>query len=192
VAVENANLSAHFTIIRFNKEPGASVVGRGYHIALGREHAKRLFGLKEDQAVLKFLEELKASPEMRKSGRLLDTGTAWDPIHRCLTEGELDPAAGDFPLSHAVLGGKQLHQGDDYAAVLIRPDMTRFIADALAEVEEDDFRKKFFALNPASYKQRIGEKEFIEVWLALQNLKVFYEAAAESLEAVVFTAKNSA
>lgn len=168
------------------------MVGRGYHIALGREHAKRLFGLKEDQAILQFLEELKASPEMRKSGRLLDTGTAWDPIHRCLTEGELDPAGGDFPLNHAVLGGKQLHQGDDYAAVLIRPDMTRFIADALAEVEEDEFRKRFFALNPASYKQRIGEKEFIEVWLALQNLKVFFEAAAESLEAVVFTAKYSA
>jgi hypothetical protein len=126
---------------------------------------------------------------MKKSGRLLDTGASWDAIHRCLTEGELDPAAGDFPLSHAVLGGKQLHKGDDYAAVLVRPDMTRFIADALGEIDEDDFRKKFFSLSPASYKQRIGEKEFIEVWLALQNLKVFFDAAAENLEAVVFTAK---
>ncbi len=168
------------------------MVGRGYHIALGREHAKRLFGLKEDQAILQFLEELKADPAMKKSGRLLDSGTAWDAIHRCLTEGELDASAGDFPLSHAVLGGKQLHQGDDYAAVLVRPDMTRFIADALAEVGEDDFRKKFFALNPQSYNQRIGEKEFTEVWLALQNLKVFYEAATENLEAVVFTAKYQA
>jgi hypothetical protein len=165
------------------------VVGRGYHIALGRDHAKRLFGLKEDQAILQFLEELKAAPDMKKSGRLLDTGTAWDAIHRCLTEGELDPAAGDFPLNHAVLGGKQLHQGQDYAAVLVRPDMTRFIADALGEVDEDDFRKRFLALSQHSYKQRIGEKEFIEVWLALQNLKVFFEAAAENMEAVVFTAK---
>jgi hypothetical protein len=164
------------------------VAGRGYHIALGRDHAKRLFGLKEDQAILKFLEELKASPEMKKSGRLLDTGTAWDAMHRCLSEGELDPTAGDFPLNHAVLGGKHLHQGDDYAAVLVRPDMTRFIADALAEVDEDEFRKKFMAL-PPSYQQPRGEKEFIEVWLALQNLKVFYEAATENLEAVVFTAK---
>jgi hypothetical protein len=52
----------------------------------------------------------------------------------------------------------------------------------------DDFRKKFLAL-PASYTQPRGEKEFIEVWLALQNLKVFYEAATENLEAVAFTAK---
>jgi hypothetical protein len=168
------------------------VVGRGYHIALGREHAKRLFGLKEDQAILQFLEELKADRDIKKSGRLLDTGTAWDAIHRCLTEGELDPAAGDFPLNHAVLGGKQLHQGTDYAAVLVRPDMTRFIADALAEVEEDEFRKKFLALNPASYKLPLGEKEFTSTWLALQNLKVFFEAATENLEAVVFTAKYQA
>lgn len=168
------------------------MVGRGYHIALGREHAKRLFGLKEDQAILQFLEELKADPAMKKSGRVLDSGTTWDPIHRCLTEGELDPAGGDFPLSHAVLGGKQLHQGDDYAAVLVRPDVTRFIADALIEVGEDDFRKKFFALDPASYKQPLGEKEFTEVWLALQNLKLFFEAATENLEAVVFTAKYAA
>lgn len=167
------------------------MVGRGYHIALGRDQAKRLFGLKEDAAILKFLEELKAAPDMKKSGRLLDTGTAWDPIHRCLTEGELDPNAGDFPLNHAVLGGKQLHQGTDYAAVLIRPDMTRFIADALAEVDEDDFRKKFFALKRDAQPPP-SEKEFTAVWLALQNLKVFFEAATENMEAVVFTAKYQA
>jgi hypothetical protein len=165
------------------------VVGRGYHIALGRDLAKRLFGLREDAAILKFLEELKAAPDMKKSGRLLDTGTAWDPIHRCLTEGELDPNAGDFPLNHAVLGGKQLHQGTDYAAVLIRPDMTRFIADALAEVDEDDLRKKFFALKRDAQQPAPSEKEFTAVWLALQNLKVFFEAATENMEAVVFTAK---
>ncbi|MEX2174339.1 MAG: DUF1877 family protein [Pirellulaceae bacterium] len=164
-------------------------MGRGYHIALGREHAKRLFSLKEDQAIQQFLEDLKTSPEIEKSGRLLDSGVTWDPIHRCLTDGELDAAAGDFPLNHAVLGGKQLHQGTDYAAVLIRPDMTRFIADALAEVEEDDFRKKFFALAGSSYQAPLDEKEFTEVWLALQNLKVFFAAAAENLEAVIFTAK---
>jgi hypothetical protein len=168
------------------------VVGRGYYLALARDHAKRLFGLKDDKAILDFLEELKASKEMKKSGRLLDVGPAWDPIHRCLTEGELDPAAGDFPLNHAVLGGKQLHQGSDHVAVLIRPDMTRFVADALDELDEDDFRKKFLALNPASYREPISEKAFTAVWIAVQDLQVFFAAAAENMEAVVFTAKYQA
>ncbi len=167
------------------------VVGRGFHIALAREHAKTLFGIKEDAALRSFLDELKARPDMKKSGRVLEVGTLWDPIHRCLTEGELDPAGGDFPLNAAVLGGKRLHQGEDYAAVLIRPDMTRFIADALAELEEDDVRKKFFALKGGSYTQPIDEKHFMEMWLRVLDLKVFFEAATENMEAVVFTGKMS-
>lgn len=167
------------------------MVGRGFHIALAREHAKTLFGLKEDAAIRKFLDELKVRPDIKKSGRILDVGVLWDPIHRCLTEGELDPAAGDFPLNTAVLGGKQLLQGKDYTAVLIRPDMTRFIADALGELEEDDLRKKFFALKGGSYQQPVDEKHFMEMWLRVQDLKIFFEAAAENMEAVVFTAKLS-
>ena len=164
------------------------MVGRGFHIALSREHAKRLFGQKDDENLRAFLDELIASPEMKKSGRLFDSGAIWDPMHRCLTEGELDPAGGEFPLNHAVLGGKQLHHGNDYVASLIRPDMTTFIAEALGDVKEEDFRKAFFGL-PESYKQPRDEKSFMAVWLALQNLKEFYDAASESLEAVVFTAK---
>ena len=168
------------------------MVGRGYHIALPREHAKTLFGLKDDEGLRKFLDELQKRPDLRKSGRVLETGTNWNPIHRCLTEGELDPAAGDFPLNTAVLGGKQLLKGTDYTAVLIRPDVTRFIADALGELEEDDVRKKFFALKGGSYQQPIDEKHFMEMWLRLQDLKVFFEAAAENMEAVVFAAKFEA
>ena len=168
------------------------VVGRGFHIALSREHAKRLFAIKDDASILKFLEELKATPEMKKSGRILDSGTAWDAIHRCLTDGELDPAGGEFPLNHAVLGGKELHRGPDSTAVLIRPDMTRFIADALEELTEDDLRKKFMALNPQSYREPIDEKHFMQIWIVMQDLKVFFQAAAENLEAVVFTAKMTA
>lgn len=165
------------------------MVGRGYHIALAREHAKTLFGIKDDAGLRKFLDDLKQRPDMKKSGRVLDSGTLWDPIQRCLTDGELDPGGGEFPLDHAVLGGKQLHQANDYAAVLVRPDMTRFIADALAEIDEEDLRKKFFALKPESYGRPINEKHFMEMWLMLQNLKIFFAAAADNLEAVVFTAK---
>ena len=165
------------------------VVGPGFHIALAREHAKTLFAIKEDGALCKFLDELKARPDIKKSGRVLDMGRLWDPIHRCLTEGELDPTAGDFPLNTAVLGGKRLAQGEDFAAVLVRPDVTRFIADALGELEEDEVRKKFFALKGGSYTQPIDEKRFMEMWLRIQDLKVFFEAATENMEAVVFTGR---
>ena len=147
--------------------------------------------MKDDENLRSFLDELRTSSEMKKSGRVLDIGTTWDAMHRCLTDGELDPAGGEFPLNTVILGGKQLHRGDDYTAVLIRPDMTTFIDQALREIEEDDFHQKFLNL-PPSYTQPRGEKEFMEVWLQLQNLKVFFEAASENMEAVVFTAKYAA
>ena len=38
------------------------------------------FGIKDDASLLKFLEDLKARPDMKKSGRLFETGVLWDPI----------------------------------------------------------------------------------------------------------------
>jgi hypothetical protein len=144
--------------------------------------------MQDDENLRAFLDELRSSREMIDSGRVLDIGSTWDPLHRCLTDGELDPAGGEFPLNTVILGGKQLHRGDDYTAVLIRPDMVSFVEGALGEIEEEDFRKKFFNL-PESYAGPRDEKEFMALWLQLQNLKVFFEAASENMEAVVFTAK---
>jgi hypothetical protein len=167
---------------------GAAVLGRGHYLALAREHAKRLFGIKEDAPLAAFMEELKTSPEMKKSGRCLDVGPVWDPLHRLMTDGELDPSGGDFPHNHIVLGGRQLHHGDDFSAILIRPDMVGFVSEALNELKQIEVREKFEAL-PASYAKPRGEKEFAELWLAVQKMRVFFDAAAENLEAVVFTVK---
>lgn len=144
--------------------------------------------MQDDENLRAFLDELRGSRDMIASGRVLDIGPTWDPLHRCFTDGELDPAGGEFPLNTVILGGKQLHRGDDYAAVLIRPDMVAFVEGALAEIEEEDLRQKFFNL-PDSFTGPRGEKDFMELWLQLQNLKVFFEAASENMEAVVFTAK---
>lgn len=167
---------------------GAAVLGRGYYLALAREHAKRLFGIKEDAPLAAFLDELKTSPEMKKGGRILDIGAAWDPLHRLMTDGELDPSGGDFPQNHVVLGGRQLHHGDDFSAILIRPDMVGFVSEAINELTQAEVREKFEAL-PPSYAKPRTEKDFAELWLAVQKMRVFFDAAAENLEAVVFTVK---
>jgi Domain of unknown function (DUF1877) len=165
------------------------VVGQGCLIALTREHAKRVFAQQDDGTLRKLLDELRSSPDLKKTGRVLELGSLWDPLHRCLTEGELEPTAGELPLNQTILGGRQLHQGSESVAAIVRPDMTTFVAEALADVKEDQFRAKFFGLDPNSYRRPIDEKHFMEVWVALRNVMAFYEAAAENLEAVVFTGK---
>jgi hypothetical protein len=166
------------------------VLGRGYYLALAREHAKRLFGIKEDALLAAFMEELKTSAEMKKSGRALDIGGMWDPLHRIMTDGELDPGGGDFPGNHVVLGGKQLHHASDFSAILIRPDIVAFVSESLNELKQGEVREKFENL-PASYNRPRGDKEFVELWLAITRMQTFFDAAAENLEAVVFTVKYS-
>lgn len=165
------------------------MLGRGYYLALAREHAKRLFGIKEDAPLAAFMEELKTAPEMKKSGRALDIGKAWDPLHRIMTDGELDPGGGDFPGNQVVLGGKQLHHAEDFSAILIRPDIVAFVSEALNELKQAEVREKFENL-PATYTQPRGDKEFIELWLAITLMRPFFDAAAENLEAVVFTVQH--
>lgn len=166
------------------------MLGRGYYLALAREHAKRLFGIKEDAPLAAFMEELRTSAEMKKSGRALDIGAAWDPLHRIMTDGELDPGGGDFPGNHVVLGGKQLHHAGDFSAILIRPDIVAFVSESLNELKQNEVREKFENL-PATYAKPRGDKEFVELWLAITQMRTFFDAAAENLEAVVFTVKYS-
>ncbi len=136
------------------------------------------------------MDELKSAPDMKKSGRLLDVGGAWDALHRIATDGELDPGGGDFPGNHVVLGGKQLHHGTDFSTILIRPDIVAFVSETLNELKQAEVREKFQNL-PASYSKPRGDKEFVELWLAITQLRTFFDAAAENLEAVVFTVKYS-
>ena len=165
------------------------MAGLGYHIALSRDNAKRVFAAADDTALLALIEEFKASKELRKNGQLVDCKRTWDAIHRCLTEGTLDPSAGEVPMNHAVLGGKQLHKGTDFIAVLVRPDLTPFVAEALHDMKEPEFRKRFFALGDHGYDQPINEKEYTLVWHHVQELRAFFEYCSEERFAVLFTAK---
>jgi hypothetical protein len=165
------------------------VVGPGYHIALSREHAKRVFANKDDATLPPLIEELKNDKVLKANAQILDCKRTWDPIHRCLTEGTLDPEAGEFPRNHVILGGKKLHNGDDYIAVVIRPDMVPFIAEALHDLKEPEFRKCFFALADKGYDQPINEKEYSYVWHMVQELRGFYEFCDAERFAVLFSGK---
>jgi hypothetical protein len=87
------------------------------------------------------------------------------------------------------LGGKALHKGAESVVALVRPDMVRFVSDALAEITEESLRPKYFGLPKEACATAQDEKHFMELWLKLKDLQAFFEAAADNLEAVVFIAK---
>ena len=97
-------------------------------------------------------------------------GTAWGPLHRCLD--------GQFPLSHAILGGRPLCDGD----VVVRhvtAAQAQAVALALRRVDEVWLRQRYGTVAGGDPSAALA---------AFRHLRDFYDAAAKAARAVVFTA----
>lgn len=158
----------------------------GFHIALSREDSKKVHGAKDDAELQSIVLELTRSPALKKEGLVVESKQAWDPIHRTLTDGELEPTGGEFPLNHAVFGGKHLERGGDFAVVHVRPDMTTFVGDALRDVKEPGFREKYFGLAKFGYSKPLTEKDYADAWRSLQLIRELFEYCSQERMAVIF------
>jgi len=164
-----------------------SVAGHGAYIVLTREDAKELFSQEGDVAVRAVAERLRRSPKHIEDDLVLECGTSWDPIHRSLTDGTLNQDVEDFPLDHCVLGGKRLHAGKEFEAVLIRPDIVPHVAAGMHDLKRAEFTERYMALEPASYGKQPTETEGDETWAMLKLIRQLFEDAGNEHAAVLFT-----
>jgi hypothetical protein len=169
---------------------GVPVKGLGAHIILARDNAKRVMAAQGDAAVRGVVTDLRLSKRLREAKLVLESGTSWDPIHRLLTDGTLAPNAGEFPLNHAVLGGKRLYREADFEAVLVRPDIVAHVADALHHLKRGEVQAKYLQIDPQHLGHVPGEKEFEVVWSTLQQVRLLFEDAANERCAVLFTVEK--
>ena len=82
----------------------------GVHFALTEKQLQLLTeasGDEELRAVIEGIEE-----EEWDESYTQETDKAWDAIHRCLSDGSLNPGAGSYPLNRTILGGSHLYQGE--------------------------------------------------------------------------------
>jgi hypothetical protein len=166
------------------------VKGQGAHIILGRDDARKVFAAKDDATVRRAVTELRNSKKHRDAKLVLETGTSWNGIHRCLTEGTLDPTAGEFPLNHAILGGKRLYQGTDFEAIMIRPDIVMYIAEGLHHLKREAIHANYQKIDAADYGQPLSISDFDRIWNSIQQIRQLYEDAARELCAVLFTVEK--
>lgn len=155
----------------------------GFYLSLSREAAKQLFGQREDAAVREFVEQFVQSEQNREDGLILECGADWALIDQALTGGAPDPEAGTMPLHHVVLGGRHLYRGDDLFAVLVRPDLTAHVAEAIAGLDESDFRARC-----REVQSNANEEALAGVAKTLQHIGEFFRRAAEAGNAVIFAA----
>ena len=160
-------------------------------IAISRQEADQFIWaqVQGDEAVYRQLEPHLGQREENRLHFELDK--TWEPIHRCLTgdrgaayEFEFD--AGEYPLKLCVFGGHQLlYDGHRTATLIHAKDMAK-LAAALAEISEEWFRGRFFAL-PDTQMHEIKEPEFRWVWESFADLRLFFQEVACTDQAVICT-----
>lgn len=158
---------------------------RGVHFALTEKQYKKIQKCDSDDDLIEFIQE--DIEEDWDEGWLIETDKAWDAIHRCLTDGKLDWNNGSFPLNAVILGGKQLHKGDDYIVSLVTPNQVSEIAKALKSIDKGTLKLGYKQIDPDDYDADIGEEDFQYTWSWFKGLIPLYEKAGSDGRAVIFT-----
>ena len=94
---------------------------------------------------------------------------------------------GGGPLSLAVLGGRQLHSGDEYIISLVAPDDVKKVAVAIATIDETWFRDRYDAIDPNDYGYPKSQEDFGYTWEYFQSLPPFFKRAGDAGRYVIFT-----
>lgn len=158
---------------------------RGVHFALTEEEYTKVCACKSDADLIELIQE--EIEEKWDEEWLRETDKAWDAIHRCLTDGKLEWDNGSFPLSAVIIGGKQLHKGDDYIVSIVTPEQVRSIAEVLRGIDKATLRKGYEQIKQEDYDGDIGEEDFEYTWEWFKELPSLYEKAAQNGRGVLFS-----
>lgn len=124
--------------------------------------------------------------------RTLELDTAWDAIHRSLTDGTLCFDCGEYPLGGVILGGELLYYDgeryDDYIITAKNPDDVKNIYTRLASLTKKQFQAGYDKIDE-TYPDERGSKDFENAWEYLQDSVPFFRLAAQKGLWVMFTAE---
>ena len=85
-----------------------------------------------------------------------------------------------------ILGGEQLHQGDNYIVALIEHDRLRQLADALAAVTPKSISDRYWAIAD-DYQEPKSNLECQYTWDWFSDLPSFFDRAEKPGRHVIFT-----
>lgn len=112
---------------------------------------------------------------------------AWDAIHRCLADPSLDQRGETELLKLAILGGRQLHCGDDYIISLLTPDQVRDVATKISNIDVNWLRERYDAIDPEQYDGSKSVDDWEYTWAYFAGMREFFSRAAQAGSYVIFT-----
>jgi hypothetical protein len=160
------------------------MAGRAVLFALTDDETSRILDSDSDEALVEIVNEIQSRWDTES---LCELDKAWDGIHRCLTNGELEWTGGEYPLNHAILGGRRLYDGDDHIVVYVAPQQVADVAAALRQVNEEDLRRRYQGINREDYEFSVydDDEDYVAGWF--EPLPAFYAKAAWAGRPVIFT-----
>jgi hypothetical protein len=159
----------------------------GVLFAITNRTLKRLLAAEGDEGVKDIIEEIE---ERWDAKWLCELDKSWDGLHRCLTDGELEFNNGDYPLNHAILGGRQMHKADDYIVALVLPDQVADVSRDLQSIDEQELEKRYWRINRNNYgaaPNQLCEDDLEYIQANFPDLKAFYAKASTAGRSVIFT-----
>jgi len=160
----------------------------GVHFSLSVDEVNQILAIDDEAERVDFFRDVIEEEHFAHDPeRLAESDKAWDAIHRTLADGTLDPEGGDYPLNHVILGGESLGSAN-FIMALKTPDQVRDVAAALPGVDESEFRRRYFAIDPGSYGMSVSEEDFGYTWDWFEGVREFWRHAADEGRYVLFTA----
>jgi hypothetical protein len=134
-----------------------------------------------------FIEEIEEGPkgEGWDAQWVQETDKAWDAIHRCLTDGQLE--YGDTPFHKCILGPVNLHVEDDYIVSCLDGQEVKEVAAAIKDIDREWLRHKYNGIQAESYQAELSDRDFEYTWYWFQLLRDFFQRAAAADRAMLFT-----
>lgn len=157
---------------------------RGVYFAITDVQAAALLAADGDDSLMAVIEAIE---EPWDEDNLAECDKSWDALHRALTDGRLEYGNGEYPLSHCVLGPRQLHEGDDYIVSYVAPDQVQDVAAALQPLTEEWFQTRYRAVVPEDYAPEYGAEDQQYTWDWFQGVRELYAKAAKRGRSVIFT-----
>lgn len=157
---------------------------RGVHFAIEPTEAERLTKADADERLSIIQDEIEQRWDEEWT---YETDKAWEAVHRTLTNGQLSLENGEYPLKLCILGGKALYSGANYIVSLVTPEEAGDVGRALANISAEDFRQRYFKIDPAIYGRNVDEGDFACTWEYFSGLSDFFQRASANRRFVIFT-----
>jgi hypothetical protein len=157
---------------------------RGVLFAINPKTSKKLKSFSNDEELVEYIQE--NIEEEWDEELLIETDKAWDAIHRCFANGELELSGGEHPLNSIIFGGEILNTEADYFVSLKNNTLVKEIAEKIGIISKEKLSELYYKISN-SYQGEKNKEDFEYTWNWFEGIKDFYIKIAKTNMDIIFT-----